>query len=447
MHILMDRLYDELDKYCKIFIYGAGNYAKTVYPLLKRAGLQERIVSFVVSGRCETGDIDGIKIKSVCQINWESENSVVLIAVNGEYENEIAQTLHEYQVVTVLKLTDYMVFEEMLKNCSDKQFLEFIIEHYIWNSLNSFREYKDRKKEILLRLTSRDEENIDRKTIVYICGDLKPRSVRIVGALQRKNFNVIVLLFPSTLNDFLINELSSLNVKVFFCKNMMDIYDQAIQYNPLIYYLEPVWGDCGSSEVIIRHRNLYGKIVFAPYDVLNDGYAYVSKKQKAEERYCLENADGIVWRWFSKEFLVQKKNFTYRGKSIQFLDYCDNYNVQFKKGDDILKLCYVGGSAAEFIDEDKYINTGDYAQFARLDNVMRKIGHRKDCVFHVYTGICTKENKEKNDLLEREYPNYKVFYGTAHDELIAKIAINTAIAKPATTLLALGRCADFSLFV
>lgn len=100
---------------------------------------------------------------------------------------------------------------------------------------------------------------------------------------------------------------------------------------------------------MIRHKKLFGKIVFAAYDLMNDGYVQVSEKDNLKERYCLENADGIVWRWFSKEYLEEKKGFVYKGKSIQLLDYCKGFNIDGKRRpDDKLKLCFVTGEYMSF---------------------------------------------------------------------------------------------------
>ena len=42
MHLLMNDLYQELSKFSRIIIYGAGNYAKLIYPILKKAGLTNK---------------------------------------------------------------------------------------------------------------------------------------------------------------------------------------------------------------------------------------------------------------------------------------------------------------------------------------------------------------------------------------------------------------------
>ncbi len=423
MHILMDKLYRELVKAHKIFIYGAGGYANMIYPLLKKAGLHDRISSFVVSDLYSIDNIDGIEIKPVHKIDWQIEDSIVLVAVSEDYENEIIQTLHEYQTGRILKLTDYVVSEDKLKSCSDEQFLDWIIEGHVWRAINSLEQYSMQKNQILEKLEERNDRIIDKKTIIYITEFLKPRTIKIIRALTKKNFNVIVLLRTYFLENLVMGDLLALNVKVIPCDDSMAIYAKAIQYKPLVYFYEPEWGNCIWTEIMIKHKNIFGKIVFSSYDVLNDGYVQITENKKLSERFCLENADGVVWRWFSKEFLEKEKKFVYKGKSIQFLDYCNKYDYKKRESQDaVLKLCCVGGNLIEVINEERCRNEGEYIEYARFDTIMRAIGKRQDCIFHLYTGMHTKNiHEEKLCELEKEYPNFKIFYGIKHSELIGRI--------------------------
>ncbi len=427
VNICMENLYKELYKYSSILIYGTGHYANIVYELLKKVGLKNKIISFIVTSLNEVKAIEGISVKAVDElILYNAQEYVVLVSVSRLYEEEILQKLKDYSLIHVVKLTDYIIQDDrinnLLKQESDKQFVEIVIRNYVWSHLNSINTLKNEEKELEYKIALRNRKESDKNTIVYISGNLSSRSEKIINALLRKNYNIIVLEYGHY-DKLIINEIRAHNIEYFRCSNVIEVFYSAMTYKPQIYYCEPVWGECGVVENMIRHRNLFGKIVFSPFDILNDGYVRVSEQQKLTERFCLENADGIVWRWFSKEFLEEKKGFIYKGKSIQFLDYCKGFH--FDSGnqiDDKLRLCFVQGAIYELLDESKKKNDRKYAEMARIDTILSKLGKRQDCIFHMFVGGCSNSDREKLKLLENTYSNFKVFYGTKYSELIMKIS-------------------------
>lgn len=427
MHILMSSLYRIINQFPQILIYGTGYYASLVYPLLRNAGLKNRISSFVVSNLSEKDDVDGIPVRAVSEISaFQIENCAVLAAVSKGYEDEIVQVLKDFGSTQIIKLTDYIIQDddliEILRNQSDEQFLETVVEEYVWNNISSMQEFEEKRKKLRNYIAQKNRETIDKNTIVFISGHLNPRSEKIIVALTKKKYNINVLEYGFH-NELVRTEIMSHNINFIQCRDIMEVFCRAIQYHPLVYYYEPVWGDCCGSEIMIRHRSLFGRIVFAAYDVLNDGYVQITDKQKLTERYCLENADGVVWRWYSKEFLEEKKGFIYKGKSIQFLDYCGGYETgQYDDSDKKLKICFVVWGIHDFLDKTIYKNEGNYAELARIDTILDKIGDRRDCLFHIFIGQCNDNDREKLNLLEKQHPNFKVFYGTKHNDLIVRIS-------------------------
>ena len=427
MHILMNGLYSVINNFPQIEIYGVGNYAKVVYPQLKRIGLKGKIHSFIVTNAGTDGDIDGIPIKTVHEISqYEKESCLVLIATSEVYEDEIVQILQSLNFSNVIKLTDYVMsnneFNEMLNEQADDQFEESVIEAYLWNNINAADEIGRQKRAIKECIAQRNMIEIDRKQIVFISGNLTPRSKKIIAALCKKDFNIIVLEYGEVYK-LVVPEIMSKNIEFVYYKSSMEVLCMAMKYKPLVYYYEPAWGDCSGAEMMIRHRDLFGKIVFAPYDVLNDGYVQVSEQQKRLERYCLENADGVVWRWCSKEFLEEKKGFVYKGKSIQFLDYCGEFIVgEYIVSDSKLRLCFAVGGIDGILDEAILRNNGKYIEPARIDVILEKIGNRDDCIFDMFVGECSDKDIEKLDSLEKNYFNFKVIYGTKHNDLIVRLS-------------------------
>lgn len=424
MHFLKNELCREINRYSKILIYGAGNFANKAYELLKETGLSGKISSFIVTELKEHRNINGIPIRSVNQLELLYEDdSAVLVAVSKAYEDEIVQLLQKYNNIYIIKYTDYIIrneeFYELLKDQTDHQFAESVLGEYVWNRVGSLYEFD---KEVSKCIAQRNKSNIDRNTIVYISGDLKPRSEKIIDALVKKKYHVIVLEY-GFYNKLVITEVMSSNIEFFHCRDIVEIYYRALQYQPLVYYYEPEWGGCIGSDIMIKHKELFGKIVFATYDVMNDGFVQISEKDKLEERYCLENADGIVWRWFSKEFLEEKKGFVFKGKSIQFVDYCKGFEIETNHElDDKVKICFVQSWMNGMLDKITYTNDSVYTEPARIDTILSTLGNRSDCLFHIFIGRCDDADRKKLEELEKRYVNFKTFYGMKYNELILKIS-------------------------
>ncbi len=430
MYILTKDLCDELNKYSKIVIYGAGYYANVIYQALKKAGLRDKIDSFLVTNLNATMDIDGINVKEVSKLAlYNREKTVILITANRENEKEIVKTIQQnYGFSNKIKLLDYIIqdknaFYEKLRTESDKWFLDNVIEHYIWNCTDSSDEFKKKRREMENHILNRNKQETDKNTIVFISGDLKPRSEKIIAALVKKNYRIVVLEYGFR-NELVKAEIIKQKIDFFSCKDMVEVFSMALQYKPLMYYFEPLWGDCSVPEIMIRHKAVFGKVVFAPYDVLNDGVVQISAKDKLTERYCLENADGVVWRWFSKEYLEDEKGFVYKGKSIQFLDYCKGFDVGNNSNisDGRLKICGVQGGVYHMLNKSIPVNENIYADQARLDVILEKIGNLNDCVFHTFIGHCDDSDRKRLEELEREYFNIKFFYGTDYNELISRLS-------------------------
>lgn len=429
MHILKRNLYNEITRFSKILIYGAGGYANKVYAFMKKAGLREMIDSFVVTELKNRSDIDGIPIRCVDDISFfNDEDTAALIAVSKVYEEEIAQTLQSHDCLNMIKFSDFVLedddFYDMLRIQSDEQFLKTITDEYAWNDAIDYKYgFGEEREETENVIARRNGDNIDRNTIVFISGDMKPRIVKIIGALAKKRYNLIVLEYEYC-NELVVKDIEMYNnVTYIHCKDIVDVFCESLQYNPLVYYFEPAWGNCSGSEIMIRHRSIFGKIAFAPYDVLNDGYVQISEKNKLMERYCLENADGVVWRWFSREYLERKKGFVYKGKAIQFLDYCKGFELDGGcSTDQLVKICFVQGAICEYLDDSILRNNSKYAEWARIDTILEKLGNREDCIFHIFIGVVYDCYRREIEELEKKYTNFHCFYGMKHNELIHKIS-------------------------
>lgn len=84
--------------------------------------------------------------------------------------------------------------------------------------------------------------------------------------------------------------------------------------------------------LLIKKR--VGKIIFDNYD----GYAGFladwnkskrNRKTAAEEKFCLENADGLTCRSFETQYNKWRMGYRFKGKRLLFLDYCSIENRRY----------------------------------------------------------------------------------------------------------------------
>lgn len=106
MYFYLDKIYNEINKYDYITIYGTGLYAKIIYPKLCLMGLKEKIKSFVVSGKPEKQYIDGIPVYSVIEVEQKTDE-VFLLAVSKKWDSEIRTVLKKYELYNYISLCEY----------------------------------------------------------------------------------------------------------------------------------------------------------------------------------------------------------------------------------------------------------------------------------------------------------------------------------------------------
>ncbi len=425
MKFRINDLYQTLSASIKIIIYGAGDYAKEVYPVLKKMGFKKRIKAFVVTDAGhEPSYIDGISVCSIKELQLsDMKNTTVLIAVSDVFFPEVIHLLQRYKFRQIFSIKSFIISEKELEQAKDIQFLEYISETYIWNQVNCMWEFFQESEKQKKWIEQRAKRDIDRNKLVFLMGDFHPRYINIIGALIRKGYHIKILEYGTINQDYIRNVLFA-NYKIEYnkCSTLEELLFYAIQEKPLVYYFQPAWGDCSWPQKMICHKSVFGKIVISLYDVMNDAYVYANEFQCYTERYVLENADGIVWRWFSKEFLEEKKGFVYRGKSIQFLDYCTTCEISKNiNNDNILKLCMVAGDIAYLLREN-FDENGTYSDLAKINHILEKIGDQTKCIFHVFVALCSDKDRDVCNTLEQKYSNVRFFNTMPHNELIQKIS-------------------------
>lgn len=216
---------------------------------------------------------------------------------------------------------------------------------------------------------------------------ISPRLLKTAYELKNRGITLHVLIKGDA------SDLGGVLSKLKLCSDKWDEFNSVAQLMSQLmhsrafvihYFMDWSLSECAC--VILQQKQLFMKIVVEHYDVLNGMYLndseYMIKAKKAE-RYCFENADGIVYREFSGEYLEKKLKFKIKGKQLIFLDYFsveDAVDVSMSESvdRDELSLVYVGGIATE----REYPNAS-YACFLELADICEK----NQCHFHVYPSI------------------------------------------------------------
>ncbi len=416
-------LNDVLQGYEEIIIYGAGWFAERIYPLLCKSGLQERIICFAVSELRDTKWFEDIEVKEISGIQCDKETVAVLIAVTSQYIDEIIANTQIAGFKNVIVAADYIrSYKNMIKlyrGLDYKKFTDYIMKKHMYDNPDT-GESGLHIKEKVISCQSRCDFN--ENEIVYITGQLLPRNIKMIAALKKKGYDVVVIIYGSLREGFA-SEMHQRGISYIRCNDEEEMMYNALQYRPLVYYYQPIWGNCIWLEIVLRYKMHFRPIVLGLYDVLNDGCVIEDTALLSSEKYALENADGVVWRWFSKEYLEKEKGFSYKGKSIQFHDYCGGYikDNEWKKRVDekILKLCNVEGFFGY------YSQKGDvpdgYETFSSLNDIADVLGNKENCILDIFIGYYCKEDFEKAKQIEEQYSNIRFFWEVEHSQLVNRL--------------------------
>lgn len=421
-------LVEELRKYQHIIVYGTGYFAEKIYPALCESGLDQNILAFAVSRSLSKKPFDKFQVMYIDEIGEELCDTVVLLAAGEEFQEDMYSNARDAGYKNIVLLTDYFRTDQnMMRYFQDldyAQFCNLLIKSYLYKH----KEENDGIEIIKQRLCQLEIQNtFDEKQIVFISGHFTPRSSKIIRALNRKGFQVVVLLYGSYCGENFADEIleDGISLKKYTDEESMTFC--AMQYKPLAYYLEPKWGNCIWTSFLISFRSHFRPIILGLYDVLNDGYVLEDSALLEKERFALEHADGLVWRWFSKEYLEKTKKFVFQGKSVQFHDYCEGSVLCDRKPKagicekncEVLKLCSVQGSFWDFSQEGD-LEPGQRG-FASLQDILDVLGNSKKCILHVYVGRFDQKGYEAGKEIESRFSNVCFFWNVGHKELVERL--------------------------
>ena len=431
-------IYQAISGYDNIYIYGMGTYSEVIVPkLLYDMGLKAKTAGYVLSDDQPQNQSskDGIPIYKLSNLHIDASTSIFLIAARSNYARGIEKNLKNCNYINYIFLSHFektndnnMYFK--FANTNFDQYCKYISDWYECKySKKIGGDYLEGRQKIynevkeLFKKQSENSDDRNNKQIVFVVVSMMPRINKIIGALVDRGYEIVVLDMDKFTYPY---SRYAQNIRVVYCECIEEVLFEAAKLNPLLFYVRPAWLDTSVASIMLMQRDSYGKIVVDIHDIAKGCYNLSPEQQWLFdiEKEALESADGVVWRYDAENFLKEKYGYQYRGRSIQFWDYCyDEFVFNESESDIGLKLCCID-SNAECLNPPDYddLSKEGIARYANIYDILDKIGNRDDCEFNLYVSLVSEMNLKELQRLQEEYTNFNFFVGYTPQELIQSIS-------------------------
>jgi len=191
----------------------------------------------------------------------------------------------------------------------------------------------------------RKKKRRDEECVVIVADYMTPRIQKIGYGLKKKGMRVILFIYGSYMQKLVGKKQLRYFDEWHYFKSTKKLFVLCMCFKPLAYHVfvgaqVPDW-----AVFLIRNKGDIGKIVYDPYDIYRGMYEEENEKTVKNEKFCLENADGIVCRSFQTEYLKKTYAYKFKGKRLLFFDYCWNEEMPEKRrksADEELCFVYAG---------------------------------------------------------------------------------------------------------
>lgn len=332
-----------------IILYGCGEYAKKTYESLKKIDVipDYCVISGEVCG--ETFFESKIPVYNVeKKVNSIRENkSLVIISVSELYQDEIKKTLTDLKINNYIDITEYdrnsMDYIKRYETMNKEDCLQEIATWYMDNT----EKYYESEVNTISKIKKAAMAKISKENEVVIAlAHLTPRTVKVIDGLKNGGYKInIIASSEASLSPMWVQDIEKLGFKIIRCNSFSEWMYKLIFSKAKIIHLFTHRHHAYYDKILIKFKDLFPKIVYDEYDIVNRIYKDISKDVLDNEKYCLENADAICNRGFDIEYLKKEHNYRINSEVIQFHDYCSNqqYICRNINKDNTLSLCYVGG--------------------------------------------------------------------------------------------------------
>ena len=387
----------DISQYDEIILYGTGNYAHLLSNYLRQAKKTIKCCIETVKKRdFFEGEIPVYSIDDVRNVEISDSEKIIIVAVRRPYSQEIKWELKLREINNYILLEDYLrnwnwAFLEM-NNLNNKEFMRDVGE---WLILNGKRKWEDLlciEKEIDQLVKKKKEK----KKLVFLVSVITPRIIKIIGALQPREYSITVILFSEkSCAPFFEKALVDTGVSVLVCHSEAETIYTVWKERPFAIHIFNHGGDFNKVRYnMIRRKELFSPIVYEVYDIMNHMYINVNSNALYEEKFCIENADGVVNRGYELKFLEEQCGFKISGKKIQFLDYCNDTDVKLSQCRNTeLSICYAGHFTTSRNYPDPFSTAWDY---------LIELCEKKHCHFHIYASNYDEREHEEYVYLEKK---------------------------------------------
>lgn len=205
----------------------------------------------------------------------------------------------------VFYLWDYVVTTnkrtEMIQNSSFDEFCDYALDEYIWHNPQYLNDKGSLMNDLQLALDKHKNKEIQDKSIVYVLEEETARDIKIIRALLEKDYEIAVLQYASRAEYVAEKELLNMNIVPVRFGCVWEFMVKSLRHKPSLYFFDAeTTFECAT--VSIQYKNIWGRVVIAPYETFIGSFINISEVIINEEKFCLENADAVVWRYFSKDF-------------------------------------------------------------------------------------------------------------------------------------------------
>ncbi len=417
MDILISALKNEINKYSKVAIYGCGKFAEETYLALCKCGREPSFC--VVTQKSDTPILfkNAIPIYNLSEQATviKEENILVIVGVSSLYEKQIEETLKEYQIKQYLLISSFERLE-VYKRFSPQECMEEIVQWYI-------DKYSDEvagldRQSVLKELNEAIKREKNSKKIVFAMGALTPRVLKVADALLEKGYQIkLIANSVAVMQDFCEAGLKKLNLSYVKCETLEEFLYQIIMENSKIIHLFTNISNSHIDRILIKNKELFSPIVYDEYDIYNLCYEGLSQGLLKNERFCLENADGVCNRGYEINYLIEN-GFRIGKGTIQFHDYCSNKPLNLvehsftQEENDEVSLCYIGGM----------LQKSQSAEWA--DNIFECARRcaENHCHFHVYPHRWDEVQLKDYIELEKTNDYFHLHHPVSYDELKSELS-------------------------
>ena len=439
MYLLWDKLitdfYPTVNKYNKLYVYGAGTVGKYIYKLLHVLKLEQNIQSFITTNINAHGFLFDIPIKSVYSISFKNDNALMIVAVSRQHNKEINSVLSMLDINNACYISEYIVEEDesvwdrLFKSGEEKLFYYLsnwlITEHFLNGkedieriSCIAFEALIDEKEqELNVKFKSSDHisnQRNDHNTqydLVFIVGNMSARTVRIIKELSlSKKIKIIQLWIGEYAGD---KEVEKLGIDLVKINSSEGVLIEANKTETSLFYVDAPNGNSIIPAIMCKYKSSFGKILFTAYDICLGTYVGMPCYIYESERYALENADGIIWRYYSKDFISKTFNISYFGKSLYFPDYCDDYGEYRLCDDGKIRFVCVFSHATMLLD-----GTDGHTSLGRI---LEKFVRRNDVIIDIYIWLINETERNRMDEYKKKYSRFNYYSGVPHDILMDRL--------------------------